>query len=91
MIDNFMVEQEKQKAMHRVWNLEETMRVLWSKLQVSQAAIGVQVEGDLFNPSPAILSDMETIIRKMKHTALLMDGEKRTLQVLKNTLSYMEA
>jgi len=91
MVDSFMVAQEKEKAMHRVWNLEETMRVLWRKLQVSQAAVNVQIEGDLFNPSPAILSDMETIIRKMKHTALLMDGEKRTLQVLKNTLSYMEA
>lgn len=91
MIDSFMVEQEKEKAMHRVWNLEETMRVLWRKLQVSQAAVNVQIEGDLFSPSPAILSDMEKIIVNMKHTAMMMDGEKRTLQVLKNTLSYMEA
>lgn len=91
MIDSIMISQEKEKSMHRIWNLEEKMRVLWSKLQVSQAAVGVQIEGDLFSPSPAILSDMERIVEAMKHTALLMDGEKHTLQVLKNTLRYMEA
>lgn len=91
MIDTFMVQQEKEKTVRRIWSLEETMRELWNKLQVSNAAVGVQVEEDFFSPSPAILSDMQKIVEGMKQTALALDGEKRTLQVLKNTLSYMEA
>lgn len=91
MIDNFMIEQEKERAMHRVWNLEETMRTLFRRLQTSQAAVEAQIEGDFFSPSPSILSDMGQIVEKMKSTAMALDGEKHTLQVLKNTLSYMEA
>ena len=91
MIDNFMVEQEKEKAMHRVWSLEESMRSLFNKLQVSNAAIKVQVEGDFFSPSPAILSDMRKIIEQLQVQALMVEHEKNTLRVLKNTLTYMEA
>ena len=91
MIDNFMVEQEKEKAMHRVWNLEESMRSLFNKLQVSNAAIKAQVEGDFFSPSPAILSDMRKIIEQLQVQALMVEHEKNTLRVLKNTLTYMEA
>ncbi len=91
MIDTFMVQQEKEKATRRVWNLEESMRVLWSKLQVTQAAIGVQIKGDFFNPSPSLLSDMRKMVEQLQAQALMIEHEKNTLRVLKNTLNYMEA
>ena len=91
MIDSFMLEQEKERAIHRIWYLEETTRALWNKLQISQAAVNAQIDGDFFHPSPAMLSDMGKIIENMKRTATELDFEKRTLKVLKNTLSYMEA
>ncbi|BAL84663.1 hypothetical protein SELR_pSRC400120 (plasmid) [Selenomonas ruminantium subsp. lactilytica TAM6421] len=91
MIDTFMVQQEKEKAMHRVWTLEESMRVLWNKMQVTQAAVGVQIKEDFFNPSPALLSDMKQQIEQLQAQAFMIENEKNTLRVLKNTLSYMEA
>lgn len=91
MIDTFMIQQEKEKTMHRVWTLEESMRALWSKFQVTQAAVEVQVEGDFFNPSPSLLFELQKLSEKLRETAFMVENEKNTLRVLKNTLNYMEA